>query len=68
VSAADFYFWWGYCAVVKNFFSEEKKQKTFLSAGARLWREVRSEDKSFLVLFLKKEPLALSLVCPAMQG
>jgi hypothetical protein len=36
----------------KVFFFEKKKQKTFVSAGAD------SMDKSFLVLFFKKELLA----------
>jgi hypothetical protein len=43
----------------KRFFFEKKKQKTFVYWG--LWRGVASarRSKSFLVLFFKKEPLAL---------
>jgi hypothetical protein len=36
----------------KQFFFEKKNQKTFFSAGADLM------DKSFLLLFFKKEVLA----------
>jgi hypothetical protein len=44
------------------FFSEEKNQKTFISCGAAPgwpWptRRSRGENKSFLVLFFKKELL-----------
>jgi hypothetical protein len=38
------------------FFSEEKKQKTFMSLS-RAFPEARRRNKSFLVLFFKKELL-----------
>jgi hypothetical protein len=43
----------------KHFFSEEKKQKTFYRLSGPLSGEARQPDKSFLVLFFKKELLAL---------
>jgi hypothetical protein len=44
--------------VRKVFFSEEKKQKTFISAVAGSPANARAIGKSFLVLFFKKEPLS----------
>jgi hypothetical protein len=44
----------------KDFFFEKKKQKTFGFLGA--WSELRRlSNKSFLVLFFKKELLAHSV-------
>ncbi len=43
----------------KDFFSEEKKQKTFIRWRRPLRREPRQPNESFLVLFFKKELLAL---------
>ena len=45
----------------KDFFSEEKKQKTF-DRVADLSGSVSHDNKSFLVLFFKKELLAY---CPS---
>jgi hypothetical protein len=42
----------------KDFFSEEKKQKTFYPLSEPLSKEGRQPVKSFLVLFFKKELLA----------
>jgi hypothetical protein len=46
--------------VSKVFFSEEKKQKTFISSPASRWVQgnacgAQPEDKSLLVLFFRKE-------------
>ncbi len=43
----------------KAFFSEEKKQKTFGPAVAMVLPARAQGNKSFLVLFFKKELLAL---------
>jgi hypothetical protein len=43
----------------KNFFSEEKKQKTFMSLSRFSPAARTTNNKSFLVLFFKKELLAL---------
>jgi hypothetical protein len=42
----------------KAFFSEEKKQKTFIRWTRPVPTEPRQPDESFLVLFFKKEPLS----------
>jgi hypothetical protein len=53
--------WGGWCKTRQGrmFFFEKKNQKTFMSAVAALSGKVRdSTDKSFLLLFFKKEGLS----------
>jgi hypothetical protein len=49
---------WG-TAERKNFFFEKKKQKTFTHFGKDIIRTCSKMDRSFLVLFYKKELLAV---------
>jgi hypothetical protein len=49
----------------KAFFSEEKKQKTFISLSRVCPSARDSKSKSFLVLFFKKELLAFTFVRPS---
>jgi hypothetical protein len=51
----------GYWVGRKAFFFEKKKQKAFMRAVADLSGDHPTGDKSFLVLFFKKELLAFSV-------
>jgi hypothetical protein len=50
--------WWRRKGLGKAFFFEKKKQKTFIYLGRDVGGMSGQREKSFLVLFFKKELLA----------